>query len=154
MLGAGCLDVVGSETGEPQTSAQSILTGARVWTGAPGFIDNHTHFNRAGELLLGVNLLDVADAESFRQRVTEARDRLPRDAGMVGGDWGAYEAWGRSSTGREESSDEESKPFSPDRTLLDPLTPEHPALLSRWDRSVYLARGGAGPHRPALCRCE
>ncbi|MBT8488751.1 MAG: amidohydrolase family protein, partial [Gemmatimonadetes bacterium] len=28
----------------------------------PGFIDNHTHFNRAGELLLGVNLLEVSDA--------------------------------------------------------------------------------------------
>lgn len=29
---------------------------------APGFIDNHTHFNSAGALLLGANLLDVADA--------------------------------------------------------------------------------------------
>src|SRR5687768_6819238 len=28
---------------------------------APGFIDNHTHFERAGALILGVNLLDVAD---------------------------------------------------------------------------------------------
>ena len=39
------------------------LTGAFV---TPGFIDGHTHFNRAGELLLGANLLDVSDDASFR----------------------------------------------------------------------------------------
>jgi predicted amidohydrolase YtcJ len=43
----------------------------------PGFIDNHTHFNSAGALLLGVNLLDVADEAGLRQRVREARDRCP-----------------------------------------------------------------------------
>ena len=31
----------------------------------PGFIDNHTHFGQAGALLLGVNLLDVADEKSL-----------------------------------------------------------------------------------------
>ena len=35
------------------------LEGAFV---VPGFIDNHTHFDRAAQLLLGINLLDVADA--------------------------------------------------------------------------------------------
>ncbi len=43
----------------------------------PGFIDAHTHFNRAGSLLLGANLLDVADASSFRRRIAEADGRLP-----------------------------------------------------------------------------
>jgi len=74
----------------------------------PGFIDSHTHFDYAGELLLGVNLLDVADAASLAERVAGARDRLP--AG---------------------------------RAMIDSLTPETPLLLSRWDRSEYLANGVA-----------
>jgi cytosine/adenosine deaminase-related metal-dependent hydrolase len=65
----------------------------------PGFIDNHTHFNSAGALLLGANLLDVADAEGLRARVAEARDRLPAGAWILGGDWGAYEAWALGSAG-------------------------------------------------------
>ena len=42
------------------------LRGAFV---APGFIDNHTHFDQAGALLLGVNLLDVADEAGLARRV-------------------------------------------------------------------------------------
>jgi len=124
---------------------------------APGFIDNHTHFNRAGELLLGVNLLDVADAEGLRERVREARDRLPEGAWIVGGDWGAYEAWGRSSTGRMEdnaAADDPAPPFSPDRSLIDPITPDHPALLSRWDRSAYLANALALKAAAVTCDWE
>lgn len=54
-----------------------IDAGGRLIT--PGFIDNHTHFNSAGALLLGVNLLDVSTAEPFAQRVREAL-RLVRAA--------------------------------------------------------------------------
>lgn len=122
---------------------------------APGFIDNHTHFNHAGELLLGVNLLDVADAKKLRQRVTEARDRLPPGSWIVGGDWGAYEAWGQGSSGREEEDgDDATESFSPDRSLIDPLTPDHPALLSRWDRSAYLANALALEAAGVTCEWE
>jgi predicted amidohydrolase YtcJ len=94
----------------------------------PGFIDTHTHFNRAGELLLGVNLLDVADDAGFRRRVSEAHARLPPGSWMVGGDWGAYAL----------GSD-----WVPSRRLLDSLVGDRPALLSKWDRSVYLASAAA-----------
>jgi predicted amidohydrolase YtcJ len=90
----------------------------------PGFIDTHTHFQYAGALLLGVNLLDVSDDEGLRQRVTEAHHRLPPGSWMVGGDWGAYDL---------EST------WMPRRGLLDSLTGERPALLNKWDRSQYVA---------------
>jgi predicted amidohydrolase YtcJ len=122
----------------------------------PGFIDNHTHFNDAAELLLGVNLLDVADAEGLIRRVREARDRLPEGGWLVGGDWGAYEAWARGSAGDAGEAGGAAEaggakaagvagpaPFQPDRTLIDSITALNPALLSKWDRSVYLANGHA-----------
>lgn len=108
---------------------------------APGFIDNHTHFNRAGALILGVNLLDVADEEGLVRRVSEARDRLPEGAWIVGGDWGAYEAWGQGSTGHAEDGDASASKsvFIPHRNMIEGVTSNHPVLLSRWDRSSYLA---------------
>ena len=54
----------------------------------PGFIDNHVHFARAGSLLLGLNLLEVNDAEGFRHAVREAAARLPEAAWVTGGEWG------------------------------------------------------------------
>jgi predicted amidohydrolase YtcJ len=103
---------------------------------APGFIDNHTHFDRAGQILLGVNLLDVADEEGLLRRVREARDRLPRGSWLVGGDWGAYAL---------------DAPFEPDRSMIDPVTPDNPALLSKWDRSLYLANSAALAAAGASC---
>ncbi|NIM52386.1 MAG: amidohydrolase family protein [Gemmatimonadales bacterium] len=94
----------------------------------PGFIDTHTHFARAGELLLGVNLLDVSDDTGLRRRVGEAGDRLPPGSWMVGGDWGAYDL----------ESD-----WAPRRSVLDSLTGDRPALLNKWDRSQFVANAAA-----------
>lgn len=111
---------------------------------APGFIDTHTHFNRAGELLVGVNLLDVADAARLILRVREARDRLPPRAWILGGDWGAYEEWALGSEGRKAGGGDAGRAaFRPTRSLIDSITPANPVLLSRWDRSVYLANAAA-----------
>ncbi|MDX1494952.1 MAG: amidohydrolase [Longimicrobiales bacterium] len=109
---------------------------------SPGFIDNHTHFNRAGELLLGVNLLEVSDAEGLTRAVGDAAERLPDGAWMTGGMWGAYEQWAMSSTGRE-GADSGGELFRPDRSLIDPVSPRNPAILWNWDRSQYLANGAA-----------
>ncbi len=94
----------------------------------PGFIDTHTHFGRAGELLLGVNLLDVSDDAGLVRRVREANARLPPGSWMVGGDWGAYDLESR---------------WAPSRPLLDSLTGSRPTLLSKWDRSQYVANAAA-----------
>ncbi|HSJ62718.1 MAG TPA: amidohydrolase [Gemmatimonadaceae bacterium] len=118
---------------------------------SPGFIDNHTHFGQAGALLLGVNLLDVADEPTLVRRVREARDRLPGGAWMTGGDWGAYEAWARNSTGGRAA---DSSVFRPHRAMIDSVTPETPALLSKWDRSQHLANGAALRAAGAMCSWE
>jgi hypothetical protein len=119
---------------------------------APGFIDNHTHFHRAGALILGVNLLDVADEEGLVERVREAGDRLPGGAWIVDGDWGAYEAWGQGSAGAEAPQGGEA--FRPRRGMIDAITRDHPALLSKWDRSAYLANGAALAAAGAECAWE
>ena len=126
------------------------LTGRFV---SPGFIDNHTHFGQAGALLLGVNLLDVADEAGLVRRVREARDRIPRGAWLVGGDWGAYEAWAMGATGAGRSGAVRPS-WSPHRGMIDSITPDTPALLSKWDRSAHLANGKALELAGANCTWE
>ncbi len=108
----------------------------------PGFIDNHTHFNRAGELLLGVNLLEVSDAAGLTEAVGDAAERLPDGAWMTGGMWGAYEEWAMSSTGREDEGGS-GQTFRPDRSIIDPVSLRNPAILWNWDRTQYLANEAA-----------
>ena len=120
----------------------------------PGFIDNHTHFARAGELLLGINLLEVSDAAGMVAEVEETVARLPEGVWMVGGSWGAYEQWSRNSTGEAAGEITVSGTFDPDRSLIDPVSPDNPAILWNWDRSLYLANGAALAAAGADCSWE
>jgi hypothetical protein len=109
----------------------------------PGFIDDHTHFASAGALLLGANLLDVSDVPRLVQRIREARDRLPPGAWITGGDWGAYEEWGRNTVAGRGAAGAPRARFDPTRAVLDSVTPNTPVLINRFDRSAYLANGRA-----------
>lgn len=112
------------------------LDGAFV---SPGFNDAHVHVDATGNLLTGVNLLDVHEPGAFVERVRGATERLPSGSWILRGDWGAYEQWGQGSAGSAPGEDPQPGPFTPHRDLIDPVTPEHPVLLSRFDRSMYLA---------------
>ena len=136
------------------------LDGAFV---SPGFNDSHVHVEGTGALLVGVNLLDVHEPVAFAERIAGAAERLPERSWITRGDWGAYEQWSAGSTGREggeETGGEDQAdgggqadgPFTPHRDLIDAVTPNHPVLVNRFDRSMYLAnsvaleRGEDGRH--------
>jgi hypothetical protein len=104
----------------------------------PGFIDNHVHFAQAGRLLLGLNLLEVDEPVAFKKLVGEAAARLPAGAWLVGGDWGAYGAWAKGSTGAAPGAPRPAE-FLPTKDLIDPASGDHPALISRFDGQLYLA---------------
>jgi predicted amidohydrolase YtcJ len=116
-----------------------IDAGGRFVT--PGFIDDHTHFNQAGALLIGANLLDVSAPAPFAARVKAAVARMSPGAWLTGGDWGAYEDWSANSAGA--SGARARARFAPDRTILDSVSGDTPVLLNRWDRSAWLANGVA-----------
>jgi len=107
---------------------------------SPGFNDSHVHVDGTGRLLTGVNLLDVHEPESFTERIGATAGSLPEGSWITRGMWGAYEQWGAGSSGEEGSSGATaSGPFTPDRELIDAVTPDHPVLVSRFDRSMHLA---------------
>ncbi|HSL20968.1 MAG TPA: amidohydrolase [Vicinamibacterales bacterium] len=115
----------------------------------PGFNDAHVHVDATGALLTGANLLDVHEPRAFRQRIADAAARLPSGSWITRGDWGAYEQWGVGSTGSTGSGSSGSTgsgstgPFTPSRELIDPVTPDHPVFVNRFDRSMFLANSKA-----------
>lgn len=112
------------------------LEGAFV---SPGFNDGHVHVDSTGRLLTGVNLLDVHEPGKFTERIEAATTHLPRGSWITRGSWGAYEQWEAGSSGETSDESGAAGPFTPDRSLIDAVTPEHPVLVSRFDRSMYLA---------------
>jgi predicted amidohydrolase YtcJ len=104
----------------------------------PGFNDAHVHIDSTGALLTGANLLDVHERGGFVERVQAAAARLPKGSWITRGDWGAYEQWGVGSSGQAGSASAPA-PFMPDRSWVDPVTPDHPVFVSRFDRTAYFA---------------
>ena len=120
--------------------ARTRVIDARGGFVTPGFNDAHVHIDGTGALLVGVNLLDVHESNAFRERMAGAATRLPKGAWITRGEWGAYEQWSAGSAGASGSSGPSgSGPFTPSRDLIDPVTPDHPVLVNRFDRSMYLA---------------
>ena len=125
------------------------VNGGRI---VPGFIDNHTHFNRAGELLLGINLLAVSDDTAFRQELTEAHRRMPADSWITGGLWGAYEAWEHGDG--QGDGEPPADAYNPDGETLEAVVDDRPVLLWNWDESLWLASRAALEHASFDCETE
>lgn len=113
----------------------------------PGFNDNHVHFESTGELLYGLNLLDVADERGFVERIREVHERYAPGTWITGGDWSAYETWAAgdvAEAGREVNPDDlYGNLFLPNKGMIDSFTGDRPVLVRRFDRKVYLANSAA-----------
>jgi len=113
----------------------------------PGFYDNHVHFESTGQLLYGLNLLDVSDESGFVERIRAVDARYTPGTWITGGDWSAYETWAEgdvAAAARQVSSnDGYGNLFLPDRAMIDSFPADRPVLVRRFDRKVYLANGVA-----------
>jgi len=90
----------------------------------PGFNDAHLHFYQGGSELASVQLRTSRTQAEFRDRMAAYAARLPKGRWITGGQWD-HENW---------------KPANlPTRQLIDPVTGDHPVLVSRLDGHMALA---------------
>ena len=127
---------VGFDEDPPEASREVDALGGMI---LPGFNDSHVHFASAGQLLLGINLLDVNTDERLVSRMEETVARMPKDSWVVRGDWGAYEAWAMGSEGSERSE----AAWVPNRELIDNISKDHFVLVTRYDGEQGLANARA-----------
>jgi hypothetical protein len=107
----------------------------------PGLIDAHVHFNQAGALIIGPNLLAVSDEAGLQAEIKRVADLLGEGEWITEGLWGAYEQWALGDQG--EASRAKRTPWRPNRAMIDALTPNHPCFLNRFDSKEWLANTGA-----------
>jgi len=116
---AGRIVAVGSD--EEISRWRGPKTG--VWNGGgkrvvPGLIDCHTHMTGGGFDLLAIDLRDTKDEGEFTRKLEAFVKTRPAGTWLTDGTWD-HERW--------------SLPKLPTRALLDPVTGDHPACLSRLD---------------------
>jgi predicted amidohydrolase YtcJ len=90
----------------------------------PGFNDAHVHFVDGGDHLQQVQLKDAATPEEFARRIGERAKATPKGEWVTGGDWDEQK-W--------------SPPNLPTKELVDPLTPDTPVWVNRYDGHESLA---------------
>lgn len=100
------------------------LDGALV---TPGFTDCHVHFTLASSTLGQPSLRDAAGRADFTRRVAEAARALPKGAWLQGGNWD-NDRWGGE---------------LPSRDWIDPVTPDTPVAVVRYDLHMALLNGAA-----------
>ena len=94
----------------------------------PGFNDAHVHFVSGGMQLDSVQLNDAVSADEFARRIGEQAKRTSKGEWIQGGDWDETK-WSSSAL--------------PTRQLIDPVTPNNPVFVSRYDGHSALANSAA-----------
>lgn len=94
----------------------------------PGFNDAHVHFISGGLQLDSINLRDAASPEQFAQKVAERVKITPKGEWITGGDWDE-EKW--------------NPPQLPTRQMIDPVSPDTPVFVNRYDGHESLANSVA-----------
>ncbi len=90
----------------------------------PGMIDSHTHFIVGGFQLLSIDLKDARSEEEFIRLINEKANSLAPGRWILGGNWDE-QAW--------------ASAHLPTRQMIDAVTRDHPAYLSRYDGHAGLA---------------
>ncbi|HKS75588.1 MAG TPA: amidohydrolase [Terriglobales bacterium] len=90
----------------------------------PGFNDAHVHFIDGGASLDSVHLNDATSAEEFTRRIAEQARKVGKGQWVLGGEWDETK-WTPSNL--------------PTKDLIDPLTPDTPVFVTRYDGHESLA---------------
>lgn len=90
----------------------------------PGFNDAHVHFEDGGDHLQAVQLKDAASPQEFAARIARRARNTPKGEWITGGDWDE-QRW--------------SPAKLPTKHLIDPVTPETPVWVNRYDGHESLA---------------
>jgi predicted amidohydrolase YtcJ len=90
----------------------------------PGFNDSHVHFVDGGDHLSQVQLKDAASPKEFADRIAQRARTTPKGEWITGGDWDEQK-W--------------SPAELPTKDLVDPVTPEVPVWVNRYDGHESLA---------------
>ncbi len=90
----------------------------------PGFNDSHVHFVDGGLSLDSVQLNDATSATEFAHRIGEQAKKTPQGEWVTGGDWDETK-W--------------TPAAMPSKELIDPLSPNTPVFVSRYDGHMALA---------------
>jgi predicted amidohydrolase YtcJ len=94
----------------------------------PGFNDAHVHFIDGGRQLDSVQLNDATTPDELVRRVAEQAKKTPKGEWIEHGDWDETK-W--------------NPPGLPTKEMIDPITPDNPVFLSRYDGHSALANSTA-----------
>jgi predicted amidohydrolase YtcJ len=90
----------------------------------PGFNDSHVHFVDGGLSLDSVQLNDATSAAEFARRIGEQVKKTPKGEWVTSGDWDETK-W--------------TPAAMPSKELIDPVSPDAPVFVSRYDGHMALA---------------
>ncbi len=94
----------------------------------PGFNDAHVHFVSGGLQLDNIQLNDATSPQEFARRIGDRATITPKGEWILGGNWDETK-W--------------NPPVMPTKELVDPLTPDTPVFVSRYDGHMVLANSVA-----------